>query len=47
MIIIKNTENFAGVCISGDFNDLDKLVDAFYAITIDEYSEKNNCHIDI
>ena len=47
MIIIKNTENLAGVCISGDFNDLDKLVDAFYAITIDEFSEKHKNHIDI
>ena len=44
MIIIKNTENLAGVCISGDFNDLDKLVDAFYAITIDEFSEKYQTH---
>ncbi len=47
MIIIKNTENLAGVYISGDFNDLDKLVDAFYAITIDDFSEKNKKHVEI
>lgn len=47
MITIKNTENLAGICISGDFNDLDKLVDAFYVITIDEFSEKNKSHIAI
>lgn len=47
MVIIKNTENLAGVSISGDFNDLDKLVDAFYAITIDELSEKYQTYIAI
>jgi hypothetical protein len=47
MITIKNTENLVGVSISGDFNDLDKLVEAFYAITIDEISEKNKSHIGI
>ena len=47
MITMKNTENLAGVCISGDFNDLDKLVDAFYAITIDEFSEKNKRYVEI
>jgi hypothetical protein len=47
MITIKNTENFTGVCISGDFNDLDKLINAFYSITIDEFSEKNKGHISI
>lgn len=47
MITIKNTENLTGISISGDFNDLDKLVDAFYAITIDEFSEKNKSHIGI
>ncbi len=47
MIIIKNTENLAGVCISGDFNDLEKLVDAFYAITIDEFSAKYQTYIAI
>jgi len=44
MIIIENTENLAGVCISGDYNDLNKLVDAFYELAIDEDSETNkNC----
>lgn len=47
MITIKNTENLAGVCISGDYNDLDNLVDAFHAITIDEFSEKNQSYINI
>lgn len=47
MITIKNTENLTGVCISGDFYDLDKLVDAFYAVTIDEFSEKNKSYIEM
>lgn len=47
MITINNTPNFAGVYISGDFNDLYQLVDAFHAITIDEYAEKNQSHIAI
>ena len=41
MIIIKNTENLAGVSISGDVYDLDKLVDALYTITIDEFEGTN------
>lgn len=47
MIKIENTENLTGVSISGDFNDLDKLVDVFHEITIDEYSEKYIKHIGI
>lgn len=47
MITIENTENLVRVCISGDYNDLDKLVDASYTITIDEYSEKNKSHVEI
>lgn len=47
MITIKNTEKLTGVCISGDFYDLDKLVDAFYAVTIDEFSEKNRNYIEM
>ncbi|MEW6624392.1 MAG: hypothetical protein AB1420_14925 [Bacillota bacterium] len=47
MLIIKNTENLAGVSISGDFYDLDKLVDAFHTITIDEFAEKHTKHIRI
>lgn len=45
MISIKNTENLAGVTISGDFNDLYNLVEAFHEITIDEYSEKHQSYI--
>lgn len=45
MISIKNTENLTGVNISGDFNDLYNLVEAFHAITIDEFSEKHQSYI--
>lgn len=47
MIIVKNTENLTGVCISGDYNDLAKLVEALYEITIDEYSKKYANYIDM
>lgn len=30
MITVKNTENLTGVSISGDYNDLENLVDAFH-----------------
>lgn len=42
MITVKNTPNIAGVEISGDFYDFEKLVNAFYVLTVDEFSEKNN-----
>lgn len=47
MLVIKNTENLVGVSISGDFDDLYNLVDAFHKITIKEYSEKHPSYIDI
>ncbi|NLX91549.1 MAG: hypothetical protein GXZ07_08190 [Firmicutes bacterium] len=47
MITLRNTKNRAGVCISGDYNDLNALVNAFYEITIDEFSEKYTSYIDI
>ena len=47
MIIIKNTPNLTGVTISGDFSDLYNLVEAFYEITINEYSEKHHAYIDM
>lgn len=47
MISIKNTPNLAGVVISGDFDDFYSLVDAFYEITIDEYSEKHQQFIGV
>lgn len=47
MIVIKNTENLAGVTISGDFNDLNQLVEAFHTITIDEYDDKLSNYTDI
>ena len=44
MITVKNTENLAGVTISGDFDDLNNLVDAIYGIVINEndLSEDSN-----
>lgn len=47
MITIKNTPNLTGITISGDFDDLYNLVDAFHEITINEYSEKHHQYIDI
>ena len=35
MIKITNTKNLTGVTVSGDYYDLEKLVDAFHEITID------------
>ncbi len=40
MIKVSNTENLAGVSISGDYEDLENLLDALYEITIDEMDEK-------
>lgn len=36
MITVTNTEKLAGVTISGDFHDLDGLVEAFYTVTIND-----------
>jgi len=47
MIKITNTKNLTGVTVSGDYYDLEKLVDAFHEITIDEYSEKHNEYYNI
>ncbi|MDF2546774.1 MAG: hypothetical protein K0R93_1672 [Anaerosolibacter sp.] len=47
MISIKNTENLTGVTISGDFHDLYNLVEAFHAITINEYSENHHGYIEM
>lgn len=47
MIIIRNTENLTGVTISGDYNDLYNLVEAFHDITIDEYSEKHQKYVEM
>ena len=47
MIIIKNTDNLTGVCVSGDFYDLDNLYESLRAITVDELSEKHTEYIDI
>ena len=47
MISIKNTENLTGVTISGDFDDLYNLVDAFYEITLNEDSIKYREYIDV
>lgn len=40
MIKVENTENYLGVTISGDYDDLDMLLEALYTITIDESDEK-------
>ncbi len=42
MITIRNTPNAAGVVISGDFEDLDNLVDAFHLITVSEFDGGRN-----
>lgn len=47
MITIKNTKNLTGVTISGDYNDLYNLAEAFHAITVDEYTEKHQSYIDM
>lgn len=46
MITIENTENLAGVRITGDRNDLEALVDAFYAVTIQEDDARNQIYYD-
>lgn len=40
VLIIENTPNYTGVSISGTFDDLYNLVEAFHEITIDEFTEK-------
>lgn len=47
MIKIKNTENYTGVTISGDYDDLYNLVDAFHEITVDEFDEKNTKYYNV
>jgi len=47
LITVTNTENLLGVTISGDYDDLNNLVDAFHEITVDEYSEKHQRYIEI
>jgi len=47
MIAIKSTENLTGVTISGDFDDLYDLVDAFHKITIKEDNVKYLEYIDV
>ena len=46
MINIENTKNLTGVKVSGDFHDLQALVDAFYAVSIDEDDTKNSRYYD-
>ena len=41
MIKIESTPNLTGVKITGSFDDLYELVEAFYDITIDEFSDKH------
>ena len=46
MITVENTENLTGVKISGDFYDFQALVDAFYAVSIDEDDTRNSKYFD-
>ena len=39
MIRVTSTPNLAGVTISGDFEDLDALVDALYQVTVSDHDE--------
>lgn len=47
MIKFENTENLTGVSLTGDFDDLYNLVEAFHNITVDEYSEKNSGYVEM
>lgn len=47
MISVQSTPNLTGVTISGDYDDLYSLVEAFHEITINEYSEKHHKYIGI
>ena len=47
MIKMTNTPNLSGVKITGNFNDLYELVEAFYQIAIDEFSDKHKEYINI
>lgn len=42
MIRVTNTPQLTGVTISGDYDDLDALVDAIYGLTISEFDEELN-----
>ncbi len=42
MIRVTNTSTLAGVTVSGDFDDLDALVDALHEVTVSEFSEDLN-----
>jgi hypothetical protein len=44
MIRVTNTENLAGVTISGDFYDLDQLVTALHQITVGDMDEDLDKH---
>lgn len=44
MIQVTNTENLTGVTISGDFYDLDQLVDALHDISVGDMDEDLNDH---
>jgi|GEM_PF-222735 len=39
MIRVTNTPNLTGITVSGDFDDLDTLVDAIYDVTVSDYDE--------
>lgn len=47
MISIKNTLNLAGVTISGDYDDLNNLVDAIHHITVSEHDDKHLQYVEI
>ncbi len=47
MIFIKDTPNLTGVTISGDYDDLNNLVDALHQITISDYDDKHLQYVEI
>lgn len=47
MLKITNTKNLAGVCISGDYYDLGKLIQALHTITINEFTEQYQQYHDL
>lgn len=47
MIKINSTDNLAGISISGDYDDMERLVDAFYAITVDQFDRKKARYVEM
>lgn len=47
MLKIESSKNLAGVIIKGDYYDLEKLIEAFYELTIDDEDEKLQAYYDM